>query len=289
MRNLSILFLLLLPGPSAFTQDYIFRVMANKGSNMAKTSTDDTWKPIKFGDALHAGYWVKVVDKAYLGLVHNSGKTAALEDPGEFKIESIETSIKNKKKGLGAKYTDFVFEAIGNEDLFGEDKVVTRGISDQVFVELPPDAEVVHSKVHLRWKSINEYNEYVVTVKGIFDDVLARIDVKGVYTILDLNDEALSNEQTFVIVVSVKGDESIRSGDHIINRLNDEDLQQMIPTPEENNVITSMDLIVLASYYEINNLLIDASNFYSEAMLKSPDVEDFKKFYDSFISRHGLK
>jgi len=263
--------------------------MANKGSNMAKTSTDDTWKPIKFGDALHAGYWVKVVDKAYLGLVHNSGKTAALEDPGEFKIESIETSIKNKKKGLGAKYTDFVFEAIGNEDLFGEDKVVTRGISDQVFVELPPDAEVVHSKVHLRWKSINEYNEYVVTVKGIFDDVLARIDVKGVYTILDLNDEALSNEQTFVIVVSVKGDESIRSGDHIINRLNDEDLQQMIPTPEENNVITSMDLIVLASYYEINNLLIDASNFYSEAMLKSPDVEDFKKIYDSFISRHGLK
>ncbi len=288
MNKIIILLFLFFGANEVCAQDYIFKVMANKGLNMAKTSMDDSWKPISSGDALQAGYWVKVVDKAYLGLVHSSGKTAALESPGEFKIESIESSIKNKKKGLGAKYTDFVFEQTDtNKEL--QTTTLSRGVAGKVIVELPVDAEVVHSKVYLRWRSVEENDEFVITVKGIFNDVLSQIHVKGFHTVLDLTDEALSEERTFLVFVSEEKDKSKRSADHVINRLNDEELAQMIPTPEEGDVSTAMDYVLLAAYYETNNLLIDASNFYQEAMLKSPDVEDFKKFYGDFLGRHQLE
>lgn len=268
-----------------YGQDYVFKVMANKGSNMVRTSDKAPWTQINNGDALHQGYWVKVSEKAYLGLVHNSGKTAALEEPGEFEISSIESSIKNKKKGLAAKYTDFVFDNASKQSLI-EGEIATRGATDQLSLDLPPDAEVVHSIVHLRWRSKEQYETFIITLKGIFDDVLTQIDVRDNYYLLDLNIDALAKQQTFIISISVKENGKIVSDDHIINRLDDEELRQMIPQPDESGSHNSMDFVLLASYYEENKLLIDASNFYQEAIINSPDVEDFKIFYQNFLKRH---
>jgi len=287
MNKIIIILFLIILAPGAIAQDYIFKVMANEGSNMSRSSSNDPWKQVKRGDELLSGYWVKIVDKAYLGLVHNTGKTTALQNPGEFTIEKIESSIKNKKKGLGAKYTDFVFNSMDSKKLIEEENIATRGAEEQIILKLPTDAEVIHSKVHLRWQPIKDYDDYVVTVKGIFDDVLTQVEVKGIHLVLDLASDPLKNEQSFIIDISVKGEESISSKEYIINRINDEEQKQMTQSPEESGLNTSMDYVLLAAYYEENNLLIDASNFYQEAMIQSPEVEDFKELYTNFLRRHN--
>jgi len=286
-KNIAILFLSFIAF-GLHAQDYIFKVMANKGTNMSRSSSAESWKPLKRGDVLYSGYWVKVVNEAYLGLVHYSGKTAALQSPGEFTIEKIELSIKEKKKGLGAKYTDFVFSTMTENNLYEEEKLITRG-SEEIILELPRDAEVIHSKIHLHWKPLEDFNSYIVTVTGIFDDVLTRVEVEGNHFVLDLTDDLMKNEQSFVVVISVNGEEYIQSKDHIIDRVTNEELKQMVVKPDESNLTTSMDFVLIAAFYEENNFLIDASNFYQEAMILSPEVDDFRELYEDFLKRHNWR
>ncbi len=49
-----------------------------------------------------------------------------------------------------------------------------------------------------------------------------------------------------------------------------------------------LDMLILASFYEQNNLLADALTTYERVTELAPDVEAFKTAYDQFVFRNGL-
>ena len=49
-----------------------------------------------------------------------------------------------------------------------------------------------------------------------------------------------------------------------------------------------LNKLIYASFYEENNLLLDALTKYEEAIELSPEVEDFKTLYDDFLIKNGL-
>jgi cytochrome c-type biogenesis protein CcmH/NrfG len=55
--------------------------------------------------------------------------------------------------------------------------------------------------------------------------------------------------------------------------------------PEEN----ALNKLVMAGFYEENNLLIDAITAYHEAMKLAPDVVAYKEAYDEFLYRNAIK
>lgn len=272
----------LIPG-SLNAQEYVFRVMAVKGTSMVRTSTVGSWKKIESGQKLVHGNWVKVADKSYLGLVHNTGKTAALETPGEFEITSIESSIKEKKRGLGAKYTDFVMN-----DAPPTEELMTRGAEDAIEAALPTDGEVAHEYIWIRWVSKQPYEKYTLTFFDIFEDVLATVTVQGNSYYLDLEDEGLHQQPTFILRISAQ-DGQVQSQDYVINRLSEEELRELLPAMDEAGEKNAMDFVLLGAFYEEQNLLIDASNFYQEAINRQPEIESFGNFYQQFLKRHHWK
>jgi len=98
-----------------YSQDYIFKVMANKGNNQFQLASQSAWHPIKLGSSLKNGYKLLVDQNAYLGLLHASGHTMELSERGTFDIEQLASKVGIRKKGISAKYAEFVLNAL--EDL----------------------------------------------------------------------------------------------------------------------------------------------------------------------------
>ena len=51
---------------------------------------------------------------------------------------------------------------------------------------------------------------------------------------------------------------------------------------------TALNKYLLASFYENNNLFIDAISAYEEAVKLAPDVTFYREAYDEFLLRHGM-
>jgi hypothetical protein len=64
------------------------------------------------------------------------------------------------------------------------------------------------------------------------------------------------------------------------------ELEQLSASLREES---SLNKLILATFYEENNLLIDALINYEQAMQLSPDVEQFSIAYQLFTKRNGLQ
>jgi len=235
-----------------------------------------------------------MVDRAYLGLIHNSGKTVELIDAGTFEIDDIELNIDARKKGIGGKYTEFVMNTLDEEVEFGEKReIVTRGGENTVHVIMPAASEVMNHLQIISWIKVNEAEDeiYLVSVKGIFDDVLLKEEVDGVQYLLDLDHPSLANDNMFVISVSLKGSKT-KSKEYALDRISKDETEKYMTEldqffTEENN-LSSLDYMIMASFYEEKGLLVDASSSYQRALKQSPDIADFQELFQLFKTRHNL-
>src|SRR5688572_17491797 len=90
-RKLTLVLALVLAVSFVFAQDYAFKVMANKGSNEVKSG--DTWQPLKTGASLKATDELKLVDNAYIGLIHATGKPLEVRQAGNYKVSDLAGKI----------------------------------------------------------------------------------------------------------------------------------------------------------------------------------------------------
>jgi len=157
------------------TQDFVFKVLANDGSNEFKSVSAQAWLPVRRGVSFNNGDMIRIVDKAYLGLIHNSGKTVELIKPGEFLIDEIESNIDSRKKGIGGKYTEFVFNTIENsgQDEESPEVLVARGANESINVYMPMAAEVINDRIIIPWEPVKDKDAvYMLFVKDMFDEVV---------------------------------------------------------------------------------------------------------------------
>ena len=55
------------------------------------------------------------------------------------------------------------------------------------------------------------------------------------------------------------------------------------------NTENALNKLLFASFFEENQLLVDAITYYNQALAISPDPDGFTKLYDNFLQRNGLK
>lgn len=295
MRTILITFFIICASTACFCQDYVFRVMVNKGSNMFKKESETKWQPVKKGISFNIGDWIRIANDAYLGLVHNSGKTTALKNPGVFEISKLASEIGLQKKGIAAKYIEFVFNTIEQKPAVSDNNqvVVTRGGEKRIHLLLPSNAKALNRIIILTWNPIPGENTYVVTVMGIFEDILIQEETNTNRFMLNMDLAALNQEKTLIIRVSLKANAEVHSGEHVISTLSNNEIEvlqsELLPLIQEISQESSLDQIILASFYEQQDLLIDAIYCYLEAIQLSPEVADYKEMYDNFMIRNKLK
>jgi hypothetical protein len=305
-RKISLLLAgLILLGFTSFGQDYTFKIMISKGENKVKVNGSGDWQGLRIGGKLKVGDEIKVADKGYLGLVHSSGTTKELKNAGTYNINELASAITAGTQNIASKYADFVMSKMTPDEKEANRRkyasvtgAVERGDSDAAInIFMPTSVSVYNPKVMIRWDPIpGENTTYIVKLKDLFEQTIMVAETKESSYTVDFNDPKLSGaivEDLVIVNVSVKGNEDIKSKNGAIERFSKDapasfevelkDLKTNLGSQ------SSINNLILAEFYEENNLLLDALTSYEYAIKMSPDVEYFKEAYDEFLLRTGLK
>jgi len=108
-----------------------------------------------------------------------------------------------------------------------------------------------------------------------------------------LADRNFANEDNIQVTVFEKADPTKVSAKGTLKRLSKADKARIATSLSEIQTQTSeetaLNKLVLAGFYEQNNLLIDATTAYLQAIQLAPDVPEYKEAYNDFLLRNGLK
>jgi hypothetical protein len=297
---------ILLANFSAGAQDYVFKVLANKGENTVKLMGKE-WSPLKTGQSLNLGDEVKLSADAYLGLMHNSGKTLEVKSSGEYKINALANSLNTKSSSVASKYADFVLNQMSDDGESGDyrksqgatgavDRALASGAKIKVMAHSSTD--IINPEVVIRWsapKQVGEIEEltYSIIFSNLFDEAIKTIETTETAYKLDMNSAPFNElENKFVKVkVTVKG-KDLKSEEYaIIVKPEDESKEiknTLIELKTEVKEENALDNLVMAAFYEDNNLLLDALTAYERAIEIAPEVDIYQKAYEDFIIRNGF-
>ena len=289
---------------SGFGQDYTFRVMVSKGANKVKVGNSD-WKALRTGEYLNDGDQLQLVDKGYLGLVHSNGRTKELKTAGDYSITELSSALSATSQNITSKYADFVISKMSPEQREANRRkyasvtgAVERGDSDAAInIFMPTSVSVYNPEVMIRWDPIaGENTTYVVKLKDLFEQTIMVAETSESNYTIDFNDPKLAGaivENLVIVNVSVKGNEDIKSKNAAIEQFSSDatasfevELKALQANLGEQSSINNL---ILAEFYEENNLLLDALTSYEYAIKMSPDVEYYKEAYEEFLLRTGLK
>lgn len=289
---------------TSYGQSFVFRVLASKGANQVKKAQSGETVPLKTGATLMSGDELIAASGAYIGLMHKSGRTIEVRNPGVTKITDLETKLAKSQSSVANKYAQFVMNKMSDGDGASSNYrrnmkatgAVERATSSAALkVMLPSSVDILNPEAIIRWNGTEEVADaaYVVSIKNIFDEEIYSAETSGTSMNINFEDENLANERLVILNVKVKDNDEIKSGDYGIKRMSSDDAASI----NENLEALKSDLaedsplnnLIFASFYEENNLILDAMTQYEKALIASPDVEDFKTIYDDFLINNGLK
>ena len=297
-------FAVLLASPMQ-AQDYVFKVLANKGGNTVKVADHSTeWEPIRTGATLNGNDELHISQNSYIGLVHASGKTVELKNEGNYYVRDLAAKLGNTKSSVASKYANFVINKMTSDDDQDINKnhreyltvtgAVERSVLDApISLKMPSSVEVLNEEALIRWDEVKDADGYVFTVRNMYDEVILTKELTSPQILLELAKAPVSSEELVIINVQVKGNKELYSGNYGIKRLTGVDADPILKELDQLSVSlkdeTSLNKLILATFFEENNLLIDALMNYEQAVQLSPDVEQFKIAYDLFTKRNGLQ
>ncbi len=276
-------------------QDYSFKVLANKGMNEVKAG--DAWQVIKTGDKLKKTDELKVSENSYVALVHTSGKPMELRESKTYKVEDLDKKVTSNTTSVLGKYTDFILSsnsAEAKKNRLSATGAVHRGLGDlKVFLPENQYAEIYNNTAIINWESTKGGGPYIVTLKNMFDDELAKMETPETSVQIDLNDPKFVNEAAVLVEVKSKGDAKSKSEQHLIKKLSagrhDIIQKSLADVSSELKEESALNKFILAGFYEENRLFIDAITCYEQAIKMAPDVPTYKEAYEEFLLRNKLK
>lgn len=296
-RKLLSIFSLIVVCSTASAQDYAFKVLANKGSNEYKSG--DSWQPVKTGLSLKPEDELRLVDNAYMGLVHITGKPMELKQSGSFKVAELASKVSGGGSSVLNKYTDFILSSNSPEakknKLSATGAVVRDVTNAPIKLMLPPNQNsgIFSNATIVSWEDADSKGPYVVTFRNMFDDVLSKVETPETSLRVDLGNPKFASENAILVEVRSKSDPKIVSQQHLIKKLTPADQERVKKSLNEiaTNVSdeTALNKLILAGFYEENNLILDAIAAYNEAIQLAPDVPYFQEIYEEFQFRHGLR
>ena len=295
MKTTKIALLFVLISSLTFAQDYAFKVLANKGANTLKSGAE--WVPLKTGATLKNGDELKVVENAYLGLVYNSGKPLELKQPGNYKVADLSAKMKGNTATVLNKYTDFILSsnAEDKKNKLNATGAVNRDVNQHSIHVVLPDNQLSSIYDHLAVVNLDTKvaAPYVVTVKNMFDDELNKLEISETSFQIDLNDAKYVKETAVLLEVKSKSDPKAVSKTRLIKKLSPAEQatvkKKLAEAGPDITEQTALSKLILARFYEEQNLLIDAITSYEEAIKMAPDVPTFVEEYQYFLTRHSLK
>ena len=294
MKKLIVVLFLSIITHGLFAQEYAFKVLVNKGRNEVKVG--NTWQALKVGLSLSKNDELKIAENSYVGLVHATGKPLELKSAEKIKVADLLVRIKNDKSVV-TKYTDFILSSNSKPKTnLNATGAVHRGPKDiPIYIPVPNELAVVYGPtLIINWNAEDLKGPFIVTVNTLFGDELLKTETKEDHVTIDLNGRDFQKEDNMTIKVVSKTDGKESREQCMIKRLSKsehERISKLLHAELGDKAGEELPLskLILAAFFEQQNLLIDAATAHQQAIKLAPEVQQYKDYYNAFLLRTQLK
>lgn len=288
-------------GSNSFANEFEFKVLAKKGTTQVQNKHNQR-RLVKIGSALNTDDLVTIPNGGYLGLVHKSGKTIELTEPGTFRVTDLCKDVEAQSSNLANKYASYIISKLSEDvtDINYDYKkhlrvtgAVERGNGENVIsLKMPKYVDILNDEILIQWNELSMKVNYVLTVKNmygkaVYEQITPRNSLK-----LNLSDSEFLKDNLLIVNVKVENREDIFSDDYAIKKMPIDKIASL--KQEVNNLQkvigepSSLNSLAIANFYEQNNLLVDALVEYEKAKNLSPDSPQFETAYYAFLIRHSF-
>jgi hypothetical protein len=300
MRILTLLLICFSSLVFAQTPKEDFKVLSHKGANTVNN------KPLSTGTKLFSSDQIMVSVGGYIGLLHKTGKTLELRQPGTYTVAEISQKVGSTNTSASKRYSDYVVKELTKGDKEDVNKnymahltvtgSVERGSEDiQIFLPISAAAStnVIGNTLKINWKKVADGKLYVVKVMNNFDEIIFSKETDDTsYTIL-IDQLPLNNENSFICQVSLKDNSKNPSEKRQIKLIKNEKAKALTEEITEINANladdNSINNFMKANFYKEKGLFIEASDCYLKAIKEDPEVTDYVDSYDKLLEENGLQ
>lgn len=277
-------------------QQSAFTVILSKGDNTH--GIDQEENAIIIGETLNDAEYITLVEDGYMALVHDqSGMSLELKEAGKYQVKDLKLKTQEQSNTVLSKYGKYLMsklnpEGKGNQNL-NVTGAVERGDEEYINVYLPMVTDVYGEDMLIAWQQADDVVDYVLTIKNSRDEVISEKRISGTKYRLSFDESPLSDMKLLIINLRADTKQQIISKDYGINRITEDqkkniqsEYEDLLDQVEADNVINKL---LIASFFEENELLGDAIYYYDQAWALSPDADGFGKLYNNFLYRNKLK
>lgn len=299
-----------------YAQNEKFRVLASKGETLLQQNCKGDWSKISTGSVVNTSDKIKLSKGSYLALIHSNGKTLELSKLGVYSAQDLCKTAKSKKTSVSGRLANYVLEEINSSDnIFASDdykkKMATTGSVNRSFNNLeaeiakglneegllqtssPRKFNTIYNNILLSWIGNKDKTKYVFTITDRFNKVIFKKELYNCFISIDSKKLKLEPDTYYFWNVYIKNNPILISSNScflIQSTETSKDINSKLQDlkNEIGNENTPMNKIILAAFFEENNLINDALLAYREAVKLAPNIDEYKKIYNKFLERNSI-
>ena len=282
-----------------------FTVNTKKGDVQIKKGS--SWTVLAKGDELNKGDQIKIGKKSYLNLVHTNGNPVELNKSGNYSVSKLIAKANRKKSNVTKKFTKYILDELGeSDDLLGsndlrenmatlgavERAMDTKFSKNNIDARLPRSSYTTTGTMDFSWYESEAGAKYTFFIKNPDDEIIFSKELSGNLISVDLDDAKIGKGECFYWGIS-SGDKV--SEEFCIYRLEGKeletfntDLSLIKEELQSTDGESSINNLILASFYAENKMVGRACASYTKAIELSPDVKNFKAIYAIYLVSIGL-
>lgn len=289
-----------------------FLVLSMYGEITKKVLNEKNWIAIKTGSDLDASDEIKLSEKSYICLYHESGNTFEFRKPGTYRLNLLSNLLKKKDKPsldiIGKYLFKQIFEADNNilkdtktgamaisfggvergSNIYVAEKDITMDKS--IIIKPPTKYFTIDHNIEFNWSSISKNQNYIFLIVDSTNDAVFIKNTKDTVFKLDLSKLLLERDICYFWSVST---DSYKSDSYCLNLINDKDKMKIIDEvkeienqfEEEQSPIKDM---ALAIYYSLKGIDNRAIKHFENALKLAPNSFEYRKIYALYLAKSGF-
>lgn len=270
------------------------KVMSKSGKVYVKSN--NSWTDVRVGGTLNLSDSIKL-ESGSMDLLFKSGGTTRMDGT---KTILLKNGIPKKSKNVTSKFAEYLeSELTQSESLLSKDKknMNVTGSVTRNFEELGPLKIKLHSPLKIFFKS-NDVNfiwtdndttqtQYEVIVTNRFGNLQFSKTISNKTIKFNTEIESLENDEYYFIKVKKGKLVSNQTCFLVLSENRYEELADTITLIKEQNLEGALKYIIIASYFEHHNLILESVEAYEELISKYNE-DYYIELYKRFLQRNNL-
>lgn len=285
----------------SYAQELAFKTLAAKGTCMVQRGANpDEYTPITTGVKIYLEDKIIITGStSYVGLVSESGKALELKRSGVYYVKDLSTALSSGETSMAQKYLSLLVN-----DMSKIDDNTTRNMKytgsversvahKEIVVFLPETTKITGTQGSIQWFPKADASSYKVSIYNLYEEVVYSETTTEKFIDIDFAKLKLSPGQVYKISVADELNPETNSG---FISLQVPTRSEMAKYETELNMLraeipsnSAIGDMVIATYFEEQELFLNAIPFYESAIEKEPNIVEFQDAYAMFLFKIGLE